>query len=657
MDPRSLRRWLSVSLFVSALLTGTAQATVYVVNSSDDTIAVDGSVTLREALAAASQNAIVGDAAAGTVGLDTITFNIPGSGVHTIAVGSSLPVISDPVLLDGWSQPGAIPGTPLIALQGDPSVVNMLEIITSGGGSTIRGLAIDGFLTAIAINSSSNNTVQGNYIGVGSTGLLFTSDPVSGNAGVSAIASNGSTGSNNLIGGTGPGERNVIATAGPAVTVGIAFDGIADGNRVIGNRLNTNAAGTALLAADDSSSVIVAGGTNTHIGGSTGTSPGGACTGGCNLAGAAIQVIGMPGDGAVIESNFVGTDVTGRVPLAGAGSSGVYVFASGQGFGGSILIGGVTPAARNVIVGRGRPAIWMPDGGGASAHVTIQGNYVGIDTTGTRSLGGEEGIELSEAVGVIIGGTTPGSGNVLSGQSIYNVSINESSGTIVQGNIIGPAADGVTALDVRANRGVSVEGPSTSNVIGALAPGGPGGNIIAYASTGVRVEDPAVRATIFGNSMFEISRLGIDLNRDGISANDACDADARANLTQNFPVLTVAAGPSGTFTISGTLNSAPNATYQLEFFATPAGTTGPARTPIGSTTVSTNSSCFAVFTFVATQPTGTSFTATATDVAGNTSELSAASAVALDLPTLSPITLLLMTLALAVVAALAMHRT
>lgn len=656
MDPRSLRRWLSVSLFISALLSGTAHATTYVVNSTGDTIAADGSVTLREALMAASTNAIAGDAVAGSVGLDTITFDIPGGGVHTIAVGSSLPVISDPVLLDGWSQPGAIPGTPLIALQGNADVVNMLEIVTGGGGSTIRGLAIDGFLTAIAISSSSNNTVQGNYIGVGATGALFTSDPASGNSGVSAIASIGGTGSNNRIGGTGLGERNVIATAGAAVTVG-AFDGIADGNRVLGNRLNTNAAGTALLTADQSSSVVVAGGTNTLIGGSTGTSPGGACTGSCNLAGAAIQVAGVPGNGAVIAGNFVGTDVTGTVPLVGAGSSGVYVFAGGEGFGGSILIGGVTPAVRNVIVGRGRPAIWMPDGGGASAKVTIQGNYVGLDTTGTRSLGGEEGIELSKAVGVIIGGTIAGSGNVLSGQSIYNVGINESSGTIVQGNIIGPAADGITILNVRANRGVTVEGSSTSTVIGAVAPGGPGGNIIAYTSTGVRVDDPAAGTTIFGNSLFQISRIGIDLNSDGISANDACDADARANLTQNFPVLNSATEPNGTFTVSGTLNSAPNATYRLEFFATPAGTTGPARTPIGSTTVVTNSNCTADFSFVTTQPPGTSIRATATDAAGNTSELSAAVVIGVGIPTLSPISLLLLAIALAVVAASTMRRT
>ncbi len=41
-------------------------------------------------------------------GADTITFNIPGSGVHEISVGDNgLPEITDPVTIDGYTQPGA----------------------------------------------------------------------------------------------------------------------------------------------------------------------------------------------------------------------------------------------------------------------------------------------------------------------------------------------------------------------------------------------------------------------------------------------------------------------------------------------------------------------------------------------------------------------
>ena len=55
-----------------------------IVTGTSDTIADDGIVTLREAITAANTNAASGDAPAGTAGLDTIDFDIPGPGVHTI---------------------------------------------------------------------------------------------------------------------------------------------------------------------------------------------------------------------------------------------------------------------------------------------------------------------------------------------------------------------------------------------------------------------------------------------------------------------------------------------------------------------------------------------------------------------------------------------
>lgn len=45
---------------------------------------------------------------AGTAGLDTIAFNI-GGGAQTIAVASSLPFITEPVNIDGTTQPGSLP--------------------------------------------------------------------------------------------------------------------------------------------------------------------------------------------------------------------------------------------------------------------------------------------------------------------------------------------------------------------------------------------------------------------------------------------------------------------------------------------------------------------------------------------------------------------
>src|SRR5262245_48515172 len=78
---------------------------ILTVTSTGDSIALDGFVTLREAITAANTNAASGDALAGDFGLDTIRFNISGAPgtVHTIQPMNALPAITDPVFIDGYS--------------------------------------------------------------------------------------------------------------------------------------------------------------------------------------------------------------------------------------------------------------------------------------------------------------------------------------------------------------------------------------------------------------------------------------------------------------------------------------------------------------------------------------------------------------------------
>jgi hypothetical protein len=74
-------------------------------------------------------------------GSNTIKFDIPGTGVQTIALSSPLPSITTSVLVDGPTQPG-FAGTPLIAFGGQsPGSSDPLAV--SGGTVTLRGLAID----------------------------------------------------------------------------------------------------------------------------------------------------------------------------------------------------------------------------------------------------------------------------------------------------------------------------------------------------------------------------------------------------------------------------------------------------------------------------------------------------------------------------------
>src|SRR5262245_21486701 len=85
-----------VTLTIALALAAPGFAAIITVTSTGDSLAVDGFVTLREALCAANTNAPCGDAPAGDSGLDEIRFNIAGAPgtVHTIQLTGALPPIT-----------------------------------------------------------------------------------------------------------------------------------------------------------------------------------------------------------------------------------------------------------------------------------------------------------------------------------------------------------------------------------------------------------------------------------------------------------------------------------------------------------------------------------------------------------------------------------
>jgi CSLREA domain-containing protein len=93
--------------------------------------AVSGDCTLRAAMQEANA----------TADLDTIGFAI-GTGAQRITVGSNLPAATSPITIDGSTQPG-FAGAPLIEVRGSILIGDGLDI--RGGGSTLRGLVINGF--------------------------------------------------------------------------------------------------------------------------------------------------------------------------------------------------------------------------------------------------------------------------------------------------------------------------------------------------------------------------------------------------------------------------------------------------------------------------------------------------------------------------------
>ena len=298
------------------------------------------------------------------------------------------------------------------------------------------------------------------------------------------------------------------------------------------------------------------------------------------------------------------------------------------------MIGGSSPAARNVISGNGGDfyaGVQLGYGGG-SGHV-VSGNYIGTDAAGSAAIpnggiGGGGGVAVNLSPGMTIGGSAAGAGNLISGNAVAGVSL-FASGNVVYGNLIGTDASGALPLP-NGDWGVRIEG-SSDNTVGGAAPGE--GNVIAFHRfDGVSVSGAATGNAIRGNSIFENEDLGIDLASNGVAANDSGDGDTGANDLQNWPVLTsvIALGPQGADTrFQGILHSAPSTTYDLDFYENPPCAVFPrefveGRVYLGTGQVTTNAAGTGAFdvTLPVTTTAGARFAATATDPSGNTSELS-----------------------------------
>ena len=137
-----------------------------------------------------------------TISRDSIIFNI-GSGVQTIIPKTPLPAVTEPVVIDGTTQPGYT-GRPLIELNGNllAAYFNDIGLELDTSGCTVRGLVINRFASGIVVDVVGGDTVQGNFIGTDPSGL----NPLPNiEIGVETFAPN------NLIGGSASGEGNLIS--------------------------------------------------------------------------------------------------------------------------------------------------------------------------------------------------------------------------------------------------------------------------------------------------------------------------------------------------------------------------------------------------------------------------------------------------------------
>ncbi len=494
-----------------------------------------------------------------TTDVDRIVFDIPGPGPHTIAPTFALPSVTTPAIIDGTTQPG-FQGTPIVEVSGAGilSLTNGLTVQTTN--SVIRGLVINRFTNAaISITIAGGNVIEGNYLGTNVAGTAALPN---------FFGVNISNTSNNRIGGTAPGQRNVIS--------GNTVDGV----RITGAGSNQN----------------------------------------------------------IVHGNYIGVDATGTVAVPNVG--GVFVSAGAT----NTFIGGLAAGAGNVISGNTQFGVLVNIG---STGNIIQANLIGLDVGGTLDRGNGEGIVVDASTGTRIGGTVTEARNVISGNNSNGIRLTgaATSGTFVHGNYLGTDAAGVTAVPNTTN-GVQIAGGASSNDIGGPVAGagnlisrngvdgiqildGSNNNIGTSTSTGVNTITSNGRNgitvlagtgnSILGNSISGNSALGIDLGNDGVTANDAADADSGPNALQNFPVLTPATGG-----VTGTLASTANTAFRIEFFgnvACDASQHGEGQTFLGTANVTTDGTGNAVIPFFATQA-GQFVTATATGQSNATAEFS-----------------------------------
>ena len=387
----------------------------------------------------------------------------------------------------------------------------------------------------------------GNLIGTNATGTSALGNRASG-----VFVSNAGPA---LIGGSAAGARNVISGNG---TQGITLtNGSAAGSQVLGNYIGTDVSGSLGLA-NLGDGVFILGPNNT-VGGTTGTTPGGACTGACNVISGnrirSLEISGSPASGNQVLGNFIGLTASGGAKVPGASEGVLIVAASGN------TIGGTTATARNVISGSSADGVLMFNNANGNQ---VTGNYIGTNSAGSAPIGNlGSGVRIISAANNVLGGTT--------------------------GTTAGGACTGACNLISGNSRGVSVESSS---------------------SIGNRIS---------ANSIVDNTQLGIDLGGDGPTPNGS--GPTGPNAYQNHPVLASATSVSGTTTIVGTLPGS-SGTFQIEFFASPScdgSGSGEGKTFLGALDVSPNAQ-FSFASFDA--PPGYVVTATAIDGSGNTSEFS-----------------------------------
>ena len=491
------------------------------------TTANSGAGSLRQAILDANANP----------GADTITFAIGSIGSQqTISPTAALPTITDPIVIDGWSQGGAgYSGPPLIELNGALAGNHISGLTITGGGSAVRGLVINGFFlgsfaSGIRLQTGGGNWIYGNYIGTDFAGATR----VANNRGI--WIDGGS--SNNRIGTNADGvndvaERNVIS-ANVEQNIWI-YQPATTGNKIMGNYIGLNAAGTAAMGTNNqtvaAAGILVQEASYTVIG-TDGDGQGDALEG--NVVSGSILNINLTGTSNLNESNNnrisgnrIGTNASGTASV-GIQAEGVRVYVAYDNLIGTDGDGVSDEFEGNLISGNIDFGVMLQQTG--SRNTIVAGNKIGTDITGMVAI--PNGTISSPRAGILLGGYgnrigTNSDGvsddlerNLISGNtnvSTYAIYFNNlpnpgAPPTIIAGNWMGVDATGLAALPNNVGIGGTSYAPTTirDNVISGNTYEGISTHSSNMLITGSRIGVGADGVTPLGNGYNGIYLSGND---------------------------------------------------------------------------------------------------------------------------------------------------
>ncbi len=376
-----------------------------------------------------------------------------------------------------------------IAITGDNNIVLGNNIYQSpASGVTIVG---------------STNRVEGNQIGSdGTLNLGNTNDGV-------LIDGNSATSATNLV------LNNLISGNGGS---GIVVEGsLATGNRLEGNKIGTNGAGSAAIP-NAGQGVVIENAANNIVGGTAANT--GNLISGNALHG--VLILGAASTGNSLQSNIIGLNANSNAKLANGGDGVVISGGVNNTIGissGGIIISGNTGAgirlsngadnntiraavigtnvasaaglgngangihldnadhnnidgtvSRNFIAGNAGAGVFIT--GATSTHNLVAVSSIGLAPNNAALANAQGGVTITDGANTNIIGGKADKRNFISGNGQWGVAIQGANSNQISGNFIGTNAAGTGSLGVNNQPvGVLLEAGSQNNLIGVNATG------------------------------------------------------------------------------------------------------------------------------------------------------------------------------------------